>query len=233
MNLLQLARELRDPQARIAMLLELAVAFSRRPRRSWGYSPEQIELGRRLMPIVTTGAAGPWLPDALAQWYFTVGRVPELTSIHNRLLPPDDLELKDDVLIIYVENQSCAFWGIQTEALMQDDPPIVVGDMGDWWCESDTLSKFALTVALSELCLSGGRFGCMGTLDAAASAALRAALPAAQVRPLQWPAEREACFLVDAEVVVLLEGEFFFAAGLREDVKAHLTRLAMPGQIAC
>src|SRR5262245_37781902 len=144
LNLLQLARELRDPQARFAMLLELADAFSRRPRRSWGYSPEQIELGRRLMPIVTTGAAGPWFPDALAQWYFAVGRVPELTSIHNRLLPPDDLELKDDVLIVYVENQSCAFWGIQTEALMQDDPPIVVGDMGDWWCESDTLSKFAL-----------------------------------------------------------------------------------------
>jgi hypothetical protein len=231
LDLAQISQELRTSEARFALLRELAGAFSRRPRRSWGYPPDEIEVGRRLLPLVTAGASGASLPEALAQWYVTVGRVPELTSCQNRLLGPADLELKDGVVTIYAENQGCAFWGIRTEALGQDDPPIVVGDTGVWRCESDALSKFALTVGLSELCLSGGTFGCSGCLDPAASAALRAALAAAQVHPLQWPAERDACFLVDAETVVLLEAEFLFAAGRQQDVDEHLARLAVPGRI--
>jgi hypothetical protein len=222
LDLSQLSQELREPEARFAMLLALAEAFSQRPRRSWGYAPKEIELCRDLLPAV---------PDALAQWYFTVGRVPELTSMQNRLLAPDDLELKDGVAILYVENQGCAFWGIPVEALSQDDPPVVLGDAGDWRCEADALSKFALTVGLSELCLSGRRFNCSGMLDAAARSALFAALPAAQVRPLQWPADREACLRVDAKTVVLLEAEFLFAAGLQDDVADYLAGCASPGRI--
>src|SRR5215467_5831498 len=72
MTLSKLTRALRDQEERLSVLTALADTFSRSARRSWGYSPEQIELVRRLMPIVTKGVAGPSLPAALASWYVTV-----------------------------------------------------------------------------------------------------------------------------------------------------------------
>jgi hypothetical protein len=69
-------------------------------------------------------------------------------------------------------------------------------------------------------------------MDAEANAALRAALRAAPVQPLQWPTdERNACFLVDDKVVALIEGEFLFAAGVRDNVDEYLDELATPGRI--
>jgi len=232
MILSEVTWELRDPETRFAVLLDLALTFAGAPRGSWGYRPEQIELARRAMPTVTKGAAGPLLPAALARWYSTVGRVPELTSMLNRLCPPDRLELRDDVVVIYTENQAVTVWGIRTEALDQDDPPVVFADAGGWRHESDSVSSFALTVGLTELCLSGGKFCRVGTMDAEANAALRAALRAAPVQPLQWPTdERNACFLVDDKVVALIEGEFLFAAGVRDNVDEYLDELATPGRI--
>jgi hypothetical protein len=99
----RITRALRDQEERLSLLVDLADTFSRSARRSWGYSPEQIELGRRLMPIVTKGAAGPFLPAALASWYETVGRLPELTATQNRLHPPDKLEMQYGVVVIYTE----------------------------------------------------------------------------------------------------------------------------------
>lgn len=170
MTLSKLTRALPHQEDRFSLLLDLADTFSRSARRSWGYSPEQIELGRHLMPIVTKGAAGPFLPAALASWYATVGQLPELTSTQNRLRPPDELEMQYGVVVIYTENQSCAIWGIRTEDLEQDDPPVVVTEDWEYWGahwrpEADTVSSFALTVGLTELCLHGGRFGCSGSIS--------------------------------------------------------------------
>jgi len=239
MTLSKLTRALRDQEERLSVLTALADTFSRSARRSWGYSPEQIELGRRLMPIVTKGVAGPSLPAALASWYATVGRLPELTSTQNRLNPPDQLEMEHGVVVIYTENQSCAIWGIRIEDLEQDDPPVVVthdwGSSGaDWQREADAVSSFALTVGLTELCIHGGRFGCSGTISRDIKTALRSTLQPAPVQPLQWPpevAERDPCFLVDHRMVVLLDDGCLFAAGLDEDVDEHLDELAAPARI--
>jgi len=229
----QITWELRDPETRFAVLLDLANTFSRAPRRSWGYPAEDIELGRRLMPIVTDGAAGPSLPWALARWYSTVGRLPELTSTHNQLKRPDDLEFAEGVVVIYTENQHCTVWGIPVETLDQDDPPIVFADRGRWRHEADSVSSFALTVGLSELCLHGGRFKCSGNMDASALAALRSALRLAPVAPLRWPApERDAFFLVDDKFVLLVEQEFLYVAGLNDEVAEYLDEFAAPGRIS-
>jgi len=239
MTLSKITRVLRDQEERLSLLVDLADTFSRSARRTWGYSPEQIELGRRLMPIVTKGAAGPFLPAALARWYATVGRLPEFTSTQNRLRPPDKLEMQYGVVVIYTENQSCAIWGIRTEDLEQDDPPVVVTDDWGYWGahwrrEADAVSSFALTVGLTELCLHGGRFGCSGTISLDLKMALRSALQSVPVQPLQWPpevVERDPCFLVDHRVVVLLDEGSLFAAGLDDDVDEHLDELVAPGRI--
>src|SRR5262249_28519488 len=160
--------------------------FSRAPRRSWGYPAEAIELGRQLMPIVTGGAAGPSLPWALARWYSTVGRLPELTSTHNQLKSPDDLEFAESVVVIYARNKRCTVCVTTVETLAQDDRAIVCGERGRWRHEAGSVSSFALTVGLSELCLHGGRFKCSGNMDASALAALRSTLRLAPVAPLRW-----------------------------------------------
>jgi hypothetical protein len=136
------------------------------------------------------------------------------------------------VVVILTECQRCTVWGIPSAALDQDDPPIVFADSGDWHHEARSVSSFALTVGITELCLHGGRFGCSGDLDAAAKAALRSALRLAPVAPLRWPApERDAFFLVDDRVVVLVEQDLLFAAGLDDDVAEYLDELAAPGRI--
>jgi len=50
--------------------------------------------------------------------------------------------------------------------------------------------------------------------------------------PLQWPAERGACFLVAAETVDLLEGEFLFAAGLKHDAPSIWASLPSQGALS-
>jgi hypothetical protein len=228
----QITWELRDPETRFAVLLDLADTFSQAPRRSWGYRAEEIELGRRLMPVVSKGAAGRSLPSALTRWYATVGRLPELTSTQNRLRGPDDLEFEEGLVVIYTECQHCTVWGFPLEALNQDDPPVVYADRGNWRHEADSVSSFALTVGITELCLHGGRFKCSGDMDTTAKAALRSALRLVPVAPLRWPApERDAFFLVDDRVVVLVEDEFLFAAGLDDEVDEYLDELAAPGRI--
>jgi hypothetical protein len=228
----QITWELSDPETRFVVLLDLADTFSRAPRRSWGYPAEEIELGRRLMPVVTKGTAGLSLPSALARWYATVGRLPELTSTQNRLSAPDDLEVKEGLIVIYTENQHCTVWGIPLGALDQDDPPIVFTERGGWHREANSVSSFALTVGLTELCIHGGRFGCSGWMDASAKAALSSALQRVPVAPLQYPTpDREAFFLVNDRVIILVEQELPFTAGLDDEVVEHLDELAAPGRI--
>ena len=233
MILSEVTWELRDPESRFAILLDLALTFSRASRGSWGYPPEQIEIARSAMPKLTQGAAGPLLPAALARWYVTVGRVPELTSMVNRLHPPDRLEFRDGAVVIYTENQTVTVWGIRAEALDQDDPPVVFAGINGWQHEADSVSNFALTVGLSELCVSNGKFCRAGTMDDAAKAALQTKLRLAPVQALKWPVEngRDAQFVVDRKVVALIEGEFLFAAGVQDNVDVYLAKLAAPGCI--
>jgi hypothetical protein len=221
-----------DTEARFDVLLRLAETFSKQPRALWGYSSVEIETARQTMPAITQGRVGTRLPAALLRWYETVGRVPELTASQNRLHAPDKLELRDGVVIIYTENQGCAFWGIRVDDLAHDDPPVVYTESEGWHDEADELSRFALTVGLSELCLSDGGFYCAGMMDDAAIARMHAALRVVPVQTLQWPSpDRDALFLADDTVLILVESEFFFALGVRSDIKIYLDGLVDPGRI--
>jgi hypothetical protein len=221
-----------DADARFDMLLRLAETFSKTPRERWGYSRAEIDAARFAMPRVTLGLVGPCLPAALARWYETVGRVPELTTSQNRLHAPLDVWLKNDLVVIYTENQGCAFWGIRVSDLGHDDPPIICMEEESCHVEAKELSRFALRVGLSELCLSASAFFCGGSMDDAAIAAFHSALRPVPVSTLSWPSlGRHACFLCADDVLVLVESEFFFALGTRSNIKDYLGELAAPGHI--
>lgn len=216
--------------ARFDVLLQLAEKFSAQPRASWGYPAAEIEAACQAIPALTQGLAGPHLPAALARWYETVGRVPELTASQNRLRAPDKLEMQDGVLVLYAENQYCAVWGIRAGDLEEDDPPVLWNEGGGWLPEADQLSRFALTVGLSEVCLCAAPFHCAAWMDDTAIAALRTSLRVLPVPPLSWPSpDRDACLLAGEGAVVLMEQEFLFASGTKPGLQDYLTRRAAPG----
>lgn len=213
-------------------LLELAAQFVDLPHAAWGYSRTEIDRARQAIPALTNGSAGPVIPTALARWYETVGRVRELTASQNRLHPPHEINPRDDVMIVYTENQWCAFWGIRIQDLTLADPPVIYTEGNGWHPEAASISQFALKVGLSELCLSGSRYWCAGYADDTAVGALHAKLDSVPVPPLRWPTPtRPARFLADDRVLILMESEFFFAVSLDACIRDHLRGIAAPGRI--
>jgi hypothetical protein len=213
-------------------LSELAAQFVDLPRAAWGYSQAEIDRARQMIPTLTNGNAGPVIPATLARWYETVGRVRELTASQNRLHPPREINLRDDVVIVYTENQWCAFWGIRIQDLTLADPPVIYTEGKGWHLEAVSISQFALKVGLTELCLSGSRSWCAGYADDTAIGALHVKLDSVPVSPLRWPSPaRPARFLADDRVLILMESEFFFAVGLDTCIRDHLCNIATPGRI--
>lgn len=87
------------------------------------------------------------LPRALREWYGLAGRLGDVWSRQDELLPPSEICIDDDVLIFYVENQAVVRWGIPCADLDRDDPPVVVessDSSGEWLVENTTTSEFAL-----------------------------------------------------------------------------------------
>jgi hypothetical protein len=52
------------------------------------------------------------IPEALRDYYLSVGRH-ELNRVHNRLRPPNDLEVSRGRLVFLEENQCAAYWGVR------------------------------------------------------------------------------------------------------------------------
>ena len=100
-----------------------------------------------------------------------------------------------------------------------------------WQHEADTLSGFALTFGLNELCLAGAGFGGSATVDTeTALGSLRRSLRPIDVPPLQWPVEsRDTGFLVGDGLVLLFENEFLFVASAEDNAADYLAERARPG----
>jgi hypothetical protein len=95
------------------------------------------------------------LPAAIREAYALLGRRQDLTSVQDRLLDPDQLEvdLTGEVLIYRVENQSVALWGVPLAAMAQTDPPVVMArnfeDVG-WEPFLERFSVACVEMVLSE-----------------------------------------------------------------------------------
>lgn len=83
------------------------------------------------------------LPTAVRTFYLSVGRVADLCSIHNYILPPKDLEFEDGYLIFMDENQSVVSWGIKKKDLKKADPEVWQrnNSSDEWYSEKKTFTE--------------------------------------------------------------------------------------------
>jgi hypothetical protein len=98
------------------------------------------------------------LPAAIREAYALLGNRPDLTSNHDCLLSPEDIDVDyaEEALVFRAENQGAASWGVPLDQLDKADPPVAVRmHMADWHDESwdAWLPRFSLAcveIVLSE-----------------------------------------------------------------------------------
>ena len=106
------------------------------------------------------------MPAALLEAYGLFGRRTDLTRNQDVMLGPDRIHVDEsgEVLVLRLENQGCARWGVRVADLGQPDPPVV-------WEDTSTTSKGwspfldRLSTAFVEVVLSESLFGKEGFSD--------------------------------------------------------------------
>jgi hypothetical protein len=108
---------------------EVLAAISGRASPSHGYPRRAVEAAEARL--------GMRLPAALREYYLAVGRH-ELNRVHNRLWPPDALDVYRGRLVFLEENQSVVYWGVRSRTAAAD--PVVSQTMdldeGGWLREA-------------------------------------------------------------------------------------------------
>jgi hypothetical protein len=107
-----------------------------RASRGHGYPARAVEAAETRL--------GFRLPDPLRDYYLSVGRH-KINCAHNRLWPPDALEVWRGRLVFMEENQCVVFWGVRSRSLATDPVVFQTTDLedGDWVAES-ACSQFLL-----------------------------------------------------------------------------------------
>ncbi|MCC6289603.1 MAG: SMI1/KNR4 family protein [Chitinophagaceae bacterium] len=102
------------------------------------------------------------LPAKLREYYLTLGKNENINYSHNRLLKPDgELNFSDDLyLVFYEENQVVAYWGIKSEDMLNDNPPVYgnynpIADEQEWKMDSKTTEDFLIVMAIGNGTLGG------------------------------------------------------------------------------
>lgn len=78
------------------------------------------------------------LPVTLRNFYRAWGQRRALTQLSDPMLSPDELVIKAETLIFWVENQAVYYWGVPLEALEEANPPVAITTSGPkgWDVES-------------------------------------------------------------------------------------------------
>ena len=166
------------------------------------------------------------------------GRRQDLTSVQDRLLGPDELEvdLTGEVLIHRVENQSVAVWGVPLAAMAQPDPPVVLArdfeDVG-WEPFLDRFSVACVEMVLSESLFSAPvELSDNRELDPAAAALVgqlfaSLAMPAYPMWALPGGSVR---WFVGPEVLVCDFAGTWLWVRARTTAELDAVRVALPGE---
>jgi hypothetical protein len=123
------------------------------------------------------------LPATLRTFYLVWGRREDLTRAWYYLLNPEDLLIRANTLIFWVENQAVVYWGIPREAMSEPDPPVVITYSGEsgWEVESElhwTPSHAQLSSLLDDLTY-------LNAFGGAAHTGVSAAMPQ-QAQQIAW-----------------------------------------------
>lgn len=94
------------------------------------YAPWQLGDGYE-ESIITTAEEriGSRLPAPLRVFYQAWGQRKDLTQTNQVLLGPGKLMQWPDVLIFCVENQGGSYWAIESNALREADPPVLIAEV--------------------------------------------------------------------------------------------------------
>ncbi len=115
-----------------------------------GVDQKSLELANRRI--------GHPLPKAWSDYLLVIGKHP-LNRAHDRLIPPEDLEidlLHQPAVIVVDENQSVCSWSVLQRDLVIDDPPLQYrDDSRGWQQQSLTLSSFLKFFMYYQACLGG------------------------------------------------------------------------------
>jgi hypothetical protein len=100
-----------------------------RAASSHGYSSQSVERAEARLGIR--------LPAPLRDYYLTVGRH-KINRAHNRLWPPEALEISQGRLVFMEENQQVVFWGVRSRSEAADPIVYQTTDLedGEWVAES-------------------------------------------------------------------------------------------------
>jgi hypothetical protein len=106
---------------------------------------------------VPSGISRPAPPEpscaVLREWFKFVDSRPGIWCRQDVLFSRHYYQRDERYLIIGVENQACALWGVRRDDLVLDDPPIYVDEAanGNWLLENATTSEFAVTWLASSI----------------------------------------------------------------------------------
>lgn len=99
------------------------------------------------------------LPTILRNFYLAWGRRRDLVRLEYPLLSPGKLQVREDTLLFWVENQAVLYWGVPSAAVEETDPPVVVTLSGPelhWKPSHATLSSFLDDLVYFHAFLPGG-----------------------------------------------------------------------------
>jgi hypothetical protein len=91
----------------------------------------------------------------LRDYYLSVGRH-KINRAHNRLWPPEALEISQGRLVFVEENQCVVFWGVRSRTAAKDPVVFQTTDLedGDWFAE--TRCSVFLTAMMCWQAVAGG-----------------------------------------------------------------------------
>lgn len=118
-----------------------------------GVSIEEIELAEK--------SYGFRLPKTLREFYLLVGNHHAINASHNRLLSVDCLEIEDNKLLFYEENQCAFYWAVDLSDIKKDDPPVWQGQLIigqeelEWYHDAGRLSDFLLIMLCWQSVMGG------------------------------------------------------------------------------
>ncbi len=129
------------------------------------------------------------LPAALKRFHTSYGLAADAFVV-NQLLPPADVAEDDGVTVFYIEEQAVYLWGVATEDLAADDPPVHCreNEPGKPWIrESPSVSVFLLQMLVMSAALNGPHGAAAAWLSPQAAERVLAPLARLDLPPWHWP----------------------------------------------
>jgi len=161
-------------------------------------------------------------PLALREWYLLAGKRDDLNAALNYLLPPQHLQVSDEHLVFFLENQSAVRWGVRLSDLGMADPPVYLdGDFSAptappsrfWILENATLSEFLFQMILLHTLVRNHSsqetffYGC-AEIDSATVDQIATLFPRFELPAWHWPVYPTQFFGTD-EVLLMVDGSLW------------------------